>query len=72
MRAMRLCAKSVDFWVDVKLYDEAGKYLAIAWIGGDPEIGHGRDAESAALNALRSFGSQVATDLMASEGPAVS
>lgn len=40
----RLQAPSLDFWIDVRLRQFDGRWLAVAEIGGEPEIGLGMTA----------------------------
>lgn len=52
----RLTAAGLDFWVDVRLRSWGGRWLAVAELGGDPEIGLGRTARQALEGALASLG----------------
>jgi hypothetical protein len=55
----------LDFWVDVRLRDFDGRWLAVAEINGEPEIGLGRTAHEAVAAALSPLGREAAARLMA-------
>jgi hypothetical protein len=52
----RLTAAGLDFWVDVHLRSWGHRWLAVAELGGEPEIGLGRTARQALERALASLG----------------
>lgn len=53
---LRLTAPGIDFWVDVRLRAWGDRWLAVADIAGEPEIGLGRNARQALKAALASLG----------------
>lgn len=59
--AFRLNASGFDFAVDVRLRSWGERWIAVAEIGGEPEIGLGRTAHQALDGALASLGQRVAT-----------
>lgn len=61
----RLTAPAIDFWVDVRLRSWGDRWLAVADIAGEPEIGLGRTAGQALEGALASFGQRTALALLA-------
>jgi hypothetical protein len=61
----RLSAPSLDFYVDVRLRQFDGRWLAVAEIAGEPEIGLGHTAHQALAAALSSLGPPAVTELMA-------
>lgn len=56
----RLRALQVDFWVDVRLRSWGDRWLAVADICGEPEIGLGGSARTALEGALASLGQRAA------------
>jgi hypothetical protein len=62
---IRLHAPELDFWVDVRLREFSGRWLAVAEISGDREIGLGRSAREALAASLGSLGDRAASALMA-------
>lgn len=61
----RAAAPHLDFYVDVRLRNFDGRWLAVAEIGGDREIGLGSSARQALAASLSSLGSAAATALLA-------
>ena len=61
----RLTAADLDFYVDVALRSFDGRWLAVAELGGDKEVGLGRSAREALAASLSSLGAQAASSLMA-------
>jgi hypothetical protein len=61
----RLSASSLDFWVDVRLRGYGERWMAVADIGGEPEVGLGHTAHAALQAALVSLGDQAVQALMA-------
>ena len=61
----RLTAPTLDFYVDVRLHSFDGRWLAVAEIGGDPEIGIGGSAHAALTAALSSLGASATAALLA-------
>ncbi len=61
----RVSAPSLDFYVDVRLRSFAGRWLAVADIAGEPEIGLGLTPRKALAASLASLGAAAADALMA-------
>jgi 2-haloalkanoic acid dehalogenase type II len=61
----RLTAPEVDFWIDVRLRSWGHRWLAVADIAGEPEIGLGRNARQAVEGALASLGQRTARAFLA-------
>jgi hypothetical protein len=61
----RLTAPDLDFYVDVRLRDFGGRWLAVADIAGENEIGLGRRARDALVASLSSLGLEAVTHLLA-------
>ena len=62
---LRLTAPAVHFWVDVRLRSWGDRWVAVADIAGEPELGLGRSARQALEGALASLGRQTARALLA-------
>lgn len=60
---LRLTASSLDFWVDVRLASFNGRWLAVADICGEAEIGLGTTRSGALSAALAVLGLQAAKAL---------
>lgn len=60
-----LRAPSLDFWVDVHLRNFDGRWLAVAEIAGEPELGLGTTAREALSAALSCLGPRAAAALLA-------
>lgn len=65
--AIRLAAPELDFWVDVRVVTHFGRWLAVAIIGGDLEIGTGGSCDAAIAEALASLGQCATHALLAAE-----
>jgi hypothetical protein len=61
----RLIAPDLDFWVDVNLRGYGERWMAVAMISGEPEVGLGDTAHQALEAALSSLGDQATKALMA-------
>lgn len=61
----RIGAEQLDFYVDVRLQNFGGRWLAIADISGDHELGLGRSAREALSASLSSLGPTDVTTLLA-------
>lgn len=66
MQHMRLASTMLDFWVDVAVLENGGKWLAVAKISGEPEIGMGDSLSGAVSDALQPFGPEASNLLMKS------
>ena len=62
---LRLTAADLSFYVDVRLRSFRGRWLAVADIAGDPEIGLGLTAFDALTAALSSLGPTATSALLA-------
>jgi hypothetical protein len=65
----RQTARALDFWVDVWLREYDGRWLAVADIGGEPEIDRGASAPEALTGSLASLGDRAAGELLADPQP---
>jgi hypothetical protein len=54
--------------VDITVMDGYGGWLAVAWIGGEPELGFGSSRELAMVDALSTLGAAAAATLISSFG----
>lgn len=61
----RLTTPAVDFWVDVRVRSWGDRWLAVADISGEPEIGLGRTAHQALAGALVALGPEAAQAFLA-------
>lgn len=61
----RLCSEAHDFWVEASLRSFGERWLAVAYLGGDPEIGLGSTARDALADALSSLGPKAAEVFLA-------
>jgi hypothetical protein len=64
--ALRLCHPDLAFHVDVTLTEKDGRWLAVAMLADEPDIGTGSDPRSALHAALEALGEPYASDLTAS------
>ena len=71
LTALRLTDPELDFWVDVRLRQFGGAWLATAELAGTPDVGVSTDRDLAVLFALWALGPDVARR-MASRMPAIS
>ncbi len=56
MQQFRLSHPALDFWIDVRMRELNGRWLAVADLAGTPEVGVGETAEEALGGALTAFG----------------
>lgn len=61
----RVSAPTLDFYVDVRLRDFAGRWLAVADISGEYEVGIGPDPNLALMGSLTSLGPHATSQLLA-------
>lgn len=66
MRHLRLTHPDLDFWIDVRLRDFGGRWLAVADLANTPEMGMGDVPEEALRGALAPFGPHLRERLIAS------
>ncbi len=62
---LRLTHPEVDFWVDVRLREFDGRWLAVADRADDPDVGTGTGPREALLEALVALGPRVAQEMVA-------
>jgi len=55
MQTLRLTHPDRDFWVDVRVREFDGRWLAVADLADEPEIGLGSTSREAVMRALRSL-----------------
>ena len=65
MAIIRLTHPGLDFWVDVRMRKWGGKWMAVADLADEPDIGTGEDARSALAEALSSLGEPYASEMAA-------
>lgn len=63
MYDLRLTHPALDFWVDVRLREFDGRWLAVALLADGPEPGLGTTPEEALGAALGLFGPALAAEL---------
>ena len=66
MRHLRLTHPELDFWVDVRVREWEGKWLAVADLADEPDIGTSMDPHEAVRDALVALGPRLAGELAAS------
>jgi hypothetical protein len=64
MQTVRLDSAQLGFWVDVRTLCVDGRWMAVAFIGGDPDVGYGRTRFLAIRRALASLGPEATDDLL--------
>ena len=65
---MRLASPQLGFWVDVQLVTHEDRWLAVALVSGDPEIGLGNSPQEAIRDSLSTLGRAAASLLAATAG----
>jgi hypothetical protein len=60
---VRVTHPSVDFWVDVRLREFDGRWIAVADLADEPELGLGDAPEKALDGAFAVLGSRLAAEL---------
>lgn len=65
MRRLRLTHPDLDFWIDVRLRELDGRWLAVADLADTPEMGMGDVPEEALRGALGPFGPKIREVLIA-------
>jgi hypothetical protein len=63
---LRLTHPELDFWIDVRLREFGGKWLAVADLAEAPDIGTSEDSIEAVRDALMALGPRLAGELAAS------
>lgn len=62
---LRLTHPDLDFWIDVRLREFDGRWLAVADLADTPDVGLGETAEEALRGALASLGGAFPDELTA-------
>lgn len=65
MRELRLTHPDLDFWVDVRLREWIGRWLAVADLADEPDVGTGDDPQTAIRGALAALGEPYASEMAA-------
>jgi hypothetical protein len=60
---LRLTHPDLDFWIDVRVREFDGRWLAVADLADVPEVGTGDTAREAVRGALRVLGPRLAATL---------
>ena len=63
METRILSAPDLDFWVEVRLVSHDGRWIAVATIADEPELGWGSSMRAAVQMALLSFGPDAVREL---------
>ena len=63
MLHLRLTHPGLDFFVDVRLREWDGRWLAVADLADEPDIGTGEDPRQALRGALVALGEPIATEM---------
>ncbi len=69
MTHLRLTHPDLDFWIDVRLREFDGRWLAVADLADEPDIGVRESAAEALRGALASLGDGLAADLAVRDWP---
>jgi hypothetical protein len=64
MQTIRLESAQFGFWVDVRTLNVRGRWMAVAFIGGDPDVGYGPTRSIAVRQALAGLGSEATDELL--------
>jgi hypothetical protein len=64
MHKVRLESARLGFWVDVTTINVRGRWMAVAFIGGDADIGYGPTRSLALRRALVDLGSEATDELL--------
>jgi hypothetical protein len=64
MRHLRLAHPELDFWVDVRVRCFDGRWLAVADLADQPDVGTGLSAQEAVLRALGPIGEPHASEMV--------
>jgi hypothetical protein len=72
---LRLTHPDLDFWIDVRVRKFDGRWLALADLADEPDLGTGTHPREALREALMALGPRLATELarraeLAGHGPA--
>ncbi len=64
MQCLRLTHPELDFWIDVRIREFEGCWLAVADLADTPEIGLGETPAEALRDALAPFGTTLVEELV--------
>jgi hypothetical protein len=64
MQRARLRSSNLDFWGDIAVIALDDRWLAVAWIGGDADVGYGNKSVTAMADALSSLGPAATASLL--------
>ena len=62
MQHLRLTHPELDFWVDVRLREWDGRWLAVGDLADEPDVGTGMEPREALRPALLSLGPKLADE----------
>lgn len=65
-RELRLTHPDLDFWIDLRVRDFGGRWLVVADLAGQPEVGVGETVDAALDGALDAFDAPLRRDLRTS------
>lgn len=68
MQHLRLTHPDLDFWIDVRLREFDGRWLAVADLADTPEVGTGESPAEVLRGALAPFGTRLRDELVACAG----
>jgi hypothetical protein len=68
VQRLRLTSPALDFWVDANVLERDSRYLAVAEIGDEREIGFGSSRGGALRAALQSLGPEATESLVGEIG----
>lgn len=62
---LRLTHPALDFWIDVRVREFDGRWLAVGDLADTPEVGSGETVAAALRGALAPFGPKLRDELVA-------
>ncbi len=65
MQTLRLTHPDLDFWVDVRVREFLGRWLAVAVLADEPEVGLGWTPQDAVAEALSLLSDDLASEMAA-------
>jgi hypothetical protein len=65
VQRLHLTHPALDFWVDVRLPEWDGRWLVVADLAGEPDVGTGTSAREALEGALLALGPRLAAEIAA-------
>ena len=68
MTQLRLTHPALDFWIDVRLRERDGRWVAVADLADEPDLGLGETPSEALRGALSVFEGKLLEELVASSG----